>query len=90
MKKTSKKNKTKKEYIVIRNPDQDVVNNVIHKIQNNNGYCPCRFERTLETKCRCKEFKETGNCICGLYVKIPKEEAGDQQGVDGKIWLEDV
>ena len=87
MKKGSKKNKQKKEYVAIRNPNPEIAETVIRKLRTNNGYCPCRFERTLETKCRCKEFKETGNCICGLYVKVPKEDG--MQGVDGKVWLED-
>lgn len=40
-------------------------------LEENDGYCPCRTERTPETKCMCKEFleQESGACHCGLYVK---------------------
>lgn len=36
------------------------------------GYCPCKIERTPDTKCLCKEFlecEELGACHCGLFVK---------------------
>ena len=41
-------------------------------VKNNNGYCPCKIEKTLDTKCMCQEFKEQeeGICHCGLYKKV--------------------
>ena len=35
-------------------------------------YCPCSIERSDNTICQCKEFKELeeGTCHCGLYIKI--------------------
>ena len=41
-------------------------------VKANDGYCPCRRERTPESKCMCKEFRESeesGVCHCGLYKK---------------------
>ena len=40
-------------------------------LKDNGGYCPCRLEKTEDTKCMCKEFleQESGPCHCGLYVK---------------------
>jgi hypothetical protein len=37
----------------------------------NDGFCPCSIERTEDTKCICKEFREqeSGKCHCGLYEK---------------------
>ena len=32
-------------------------------------YCPCSVVRNDDTVCRCKEYRETGICHCGLYVK---------------------
>lgn len=32
-------------------------------------YCPCTLERSEDTVCKCKEFRETGVCHCGLYIK---------------------
>ena len=42
-------------------------------VKNNDGYCPCMVEKTPDTKCMCKEFREqeeSGLCHCGLYKKI--------------------
>lgn len=38
----------------------------------NDGYCPCMVEKTPDTKCMCREFreqKEPGPCHCGRYEK---------------------
>lgn len=59
------------DYLIILNPDEEKREQIKARIKANNGYCPCRFERTPDTKCRCKDFKETGDCICGLFVKVP-------------------
>lgn len=38
----------------------------------NDGYCPCAIERTEDTLCMCKEFREQteGECHCGRYKKV--------------------
>lgn len=47
---------------------------VRQKLKENNGYCPCRIDKTPDTKCMCKEFREQiekgigGKCHCGLYI----------------------
>lgn len=57
---------------VRKNPDKEFVEEMRKAIKNNNGYCPCRKEKTEDTKCMCKEFLEQGLgfCHCGLYEKI--------------------
>lgn len=49
-----------------------LVKEIRQKIKENGGYCPCRLERTPETKCICKDFleQESGTCHCGLYIKV--------------------
>ena len=58
--------------------DLDHVNTILTALKQNDGYCPCRIEKTPDTKCVCKEFREqeSGYCHCGLYYKEPsmKEE----------------
>lgn len=58
-------------YIIKNNPDTDLVNEITGRLRENDGYCPCRLEKTPETKCMCKEFREqeSGLCHCGLYYK---------------------
>lgn len=37
------------------------------------GYCLCAIQRTADTKCICKEFREQtepGECHCGRFEKV--------------------
>ena len=63
-----------KEIMIVLNQDKNYANDVIKRLRENDGYCPCKLERTEDTKCMCKEFRETeeGMCHCGLYVKIKR------------------
>ena len=58
------------------NPNQEIVDKIKEGLKQTGGYCPCRFERTEDNKCMCKEFKEQikdpdfeGFCHCMLYIK---------------------
>lgn len=57
---------------IIVNPDPNIVNDIRNKLKANEGYCPCRLNKTPDTKCMCKQFREqdSGMCHCGLYIKI--------------------
>ncbi len=62
---------------IVFNENADVVKTVQEGLKKTGGYCPCRRERTPETKCMCKEFREQiadenfeGYCHCLLYKKI--------------------
>ena len=55
-----------------QNPNMTTVTEVRRALVKNDGYCPCRLNRTPDTKCMCKEFREQnteGMCHCGLYIK---------------------
>ena len=43
---------------IILNPDAEIVQMVRLKLKENDGYCPCRLEKTPDTKCMCKEFRD--------------------------------
>lgn len=51
--------------------DKELVQEIRKKLKERNGYCPCKIEKTDDTKCMCKDFieQESGECHCGLYVK---------------------
>ena len=41
----------------------------------NGGYCPCAIDRTPDTRCPCREFREAKDgtvCHCGRYQKEPE------------------
>lgn len=47
---------------------------VTKMVEENGGYCPCAVQKTEDTKCICKEFREQteGTCRCGRYKKEKK------------------
>ncbi len=58
------------------NEDAEVVAAVKAGLERTGGYCPCRLERSPDTKCVCREFREQirdpefeGYCHCLLYYK---------------------
>jgi len=58
------------------NPDKEIVQVVQEGLKRSGGYCPCRREKTPDTKCMCREFREQindasfeGFCHCMLYYK---------------------
>ena len=58
---------------IVVTPDKEYAAEMKKKIKENNGHCPCKVEKTPDTKCMCKEFRdqiernEPGVCHCGLY-----------------------
>ena len=65
-----------KQMAVRLNEDKDVVKTVKEGLAKKGGYCPCRLEKTPDTKCMCKEFRDQiadpnfeGFCHCMLYYK---------------------
>ena len=58
------------------NSDPEVVASIREGLKRTGGYCPCRVDRTEDTKCICREFREQmadpdfeGYCHCLLYYK---------------------
>ena len=57
--------------IIKMNEDKDYVKMMQNKLKENNYYCPCSTEKSEDTKCMCKEFREqeSGECHCGRFIK---------------------
>lgn len=58
------------------NKNQEIVKTIQEGLKQTGGYCPCKRERTEDTKCMCTEFKQQindenfeGFCHCMLYYK---------------------
>ena len=58
------------------NEDSELVAQIKEGLKRKGGYCPCRLQKTEDTKCICKEFREQiadpefeGYCHCLLYYK---------------------
>lgn len=64
-----------KEYNIVPSADFVHRKKIEEAIKNNDGYCCCALERSDDTKCMCKDFREqdhTGLCHCGRYYKVLK------------------
>lgn len=60
---------------VQKNPNMGAYEAISNAISENDGYCCCKLEHTVENSCPCKDFhdqKEIGFCHCGRYYKIMK------------------
>lgn len=62
---------------IVKSDDLELVEEIERKLEENREkygkrYCPCRLDNTDDTVCMCKEFRdqESGECHCGLYVKM--------------------
>ena len=65
---------------VTLNPDAEMVRTIREGLKRTGGYCPCRIQRTEETRCICQEFRRQmadpefeGYCHCMLYSKSKDE-----------------
>lgn len=61
---------------VTLNKDPDMVRTIREGLKKNDGYCPCRVQKTEENRCMCQEFRSQianpefeGYCHCMLYYK---------------------
>ena len=64
-------------YLIFTTPDEELLNDIIGAIKDNGGYCCCAMEKTEDTKCMCKAFREqeeSGFCHCGRYYKVKNAE----------------
>lgn len=57
-----------------RYADDELAKEIRAAIRASDGHCPCVLAhlRSADTKCMCKEFRESPKgtiCTCGLYIK---------------------
>lgn len=56
--------------------DKARVEEIRKALEDNDGYCPCRLVKNIDTKCMCRGFREQmaagllGECHCGLYEVV--------------------
>lgn len=59
-------------YKIDTNPDKELAESIRERVRANGGYCPCSLEKSEDTRCMCKEFRQRdaeGYCHCMLYYK---------------------
>lgn len=60
---------------ISRYANEETAHSIRAAIRAADGHCPCVLEqfRCEDTKCICKEFRESPQgtvCNCGLYIKV--------------------
>ena len=62
---------------IYKNPNPQEFAEISEAVKLNDGYCPCLLNKNDDTKCMCKDFRdstETDFCHCGRYYKIKEFE----------------
>lgn len=59
---------------IMLNPDAEVVEMIKAGLKARGGHCPCLVEKSPDTLCPCKEFRDTKHCHCGLYATYEEEK----------------
>lgn len=58
---------------IYKNPIPEEFAEISEAVKLNDGYCPCLLNKNDDTKCMCKDFRdstETDFCHCGRYYKV--------------------
>ena len=66
-----------KEFDIFKNPNEEDYNEISEAVKLNDNYCPCLSYKNEDTKCMCKEFrdsKDTDFCHCGRFYKVANYE----------------
>ena len=63
---------------IIINPDEEFVKKLKKRLKDNGRYCITKRDKKPENKCPCRDFQTTGECICGLYIKVPTYEEEEE------------
>ena len=62
---------------ICKNPNPEAFSEISELVKNNDGFCPCLLNKDEDTKCMCKDFRnsdEVDFCHCGRYYKVNEYE----------------
>ena len=62
---------------ICKNPNPEVFSEISELVKNNDGFCPCLLNKDEDTKCMCKDFRDSDEvdfCHCGRYYKVNEYE----------------
>ena len=88
-----------REFDIFKNPSEEEYNEISEAVKLNEDYCPCLSYKNEDTKCMCKNFrdsKDTDFCHCGRFYKVKNYEtlaligdtSEDERTVNYMNWYE--
>ena len=66
-----------KEFDILKNPNEEEYNEIAEAVKLNDNHCPCLPYKNEDTKCMCKNFRDSKDvdfCHCGRFYKIKSYE----------------
>lgn len=66
-----------KEFDIFKNPNEEEYSEITEAVKINDNYCPCLSYKDEDTKCMCKNFRDSKNtdfCHCGRFYKVKNYE----------------
>ena len=76
-----------KTFKIFKNPNEEDYKEITEAVKLNDNYCPCLSIKNEDTKCMCKNFRDsedTDFCHCGRFYKVADYETlallGDVSG----------
>ena len=87
------------QFNIKNNPNEVAFKEISEAVKANDNYCCCAITKDDDTKCMCKEFrdsKETDYCHCGRFYKVKNYEtlallgdtAEDESVINYMNWYE--
>ena len=70
-----KLNNNKEGFLIKQNPDEETYKGITRAVIENDNYCCCSIDKTPDTVCMCKDFRDnedSGFCHCGRFYKVKK------------------
>lgn len=66
------------------NQNQNARAGLLKALLERGGYCPCQPNQSEDTMCPCKNYREDGKCICGLFTKVPPQEEVKEEVIEAE------
>ena len=66
-----------KTFKIFKNPSEEDYEEITEAVKLNDNYCPCLSYKNEDTKCMCKNFRDsedTDFCHCGRFYKVADYE----------------
>lgn len=64
-------------FTIKKNPNKEDYDEISEAVAANEGYCPCALTKDADTKCMCKDFRDSADtdfCHCGRFYKMRNYE----------------